>query len=92
MEAARANSGLRPEWLILNVRQRFRMQPVAGEVEEAKRHPNGWVYRIKGDFLPGEAVPKEAIVGAWKVDASGKIVGEFMPNPTHVSTFEKKNE
>jgi len=66
------------------------MQPLPGEVEEAKSHPNGWVYRIKGSFRPEEAVPREAIVGAWKVDAEGKIVGEFMPNPNHVPTFEKK--
>ncbi len=51
-----------------------------GEVEEAVHHPNGWVYRIQGVFGPKDAVPPEAIVGAWKVDGEGKIVGEFVPN------------
>ena len=66
------------------------MQPTPGEVEEALKHPNGWVYRIKGNFRSEEAVPPEAIVGAWKVDSSGKIIGNFIPNPKHVATFEKK--
>lgn len=66
------------------------MQPMPGEVEEAKKHPNGWVYRIEGSFRPEEAVPPTAIVGAWKVDSDGKIVGEFMPNPNHQPTSEKK--
>ena len=65
-------------------------KPFPGEVDEAKKNPNGWVYRIKGSFGPEEAVPKEAIVGCWKVDAVGKIVGEFIPNPNHVPTSEKK--
>ena len=70
----------------------FRRQdkPHPGEIEEAKKNPNGWVYRVKGSFHAGEAVPKEAIVGAWKVDAEGRIVGEFTPNPNHVPSFEKK--
>ena len=48
---------------------------------EAKLHPNGWVYKIEGDFGADDEVPSEAIVGAWQVDANGVIVGEFMPNP-----------
>jgi len=67
-------------------------KPYAGEIEEAKKNPNGWVYRIKGSFHPEEAVPKEAIVGAWKVDAHGKIVGAFTPNPNHIPAFEKKDD
>ena len=61
-----------------------------GEVEEATKRPNGWVYRIKGSFSPEEAVPPDAIVGAWKVDSSGKIVGDLIPNLKHVPTFKKK--
>jgi hypothetical protein len=56
-------------------------QPPADAVEEAKRHPNGWVYQIVGDFGPNDAVPPEAIAGAWKVDGAGHIVGRFIPNP-----------
>jgi hypothetical protein len=66
------------------------MKPIPGEVEEAKKHPNGWVYRIKGSFRPEEAVPPEAIVGAWKVDNKGNIVGEFVINPNHQPAFEEK--
>ncbi len=54
--------------------------PLPGEIEEAKRNPNGWVYRIAGPFAPNESVPPEAIVGAWKVDVSGRIVGGFVMN------------
>lgn len=60
------------------------VNPMPGEVAEAKRTPNGWVYRIEGKFAPEDAVPRERIVGAWKVDASGNIVGEFMKNPNFV--------
>jgi hypothetical protein len=58
--------------------------PLPGEVAEAARNPNGWVYRIAasaGD--PNGRVSPEAIVGAWKVDASGKIAGEFIANPKY---------
>ena len=59
------------------------LTPYEGEVEEAKRFPNAHVCRIAGDFGPNEAVPSEAIIGAWKVDAQGKIVGEFIRNPNY---------
>jgi hypothetical protein len=52
-------------------------------VREAKLHPNGWVYVIDGDYGPDDDIPPEAIVGAWKVDSSGMILGEFIPNPKH---------
>jgi hypothetical protein len=52
--------------------------PLPGETEEAKRQPNGWVYRVAGRFGADERVPPEAIVGAWKVDASGRITGSFV--------------
>jgi len=51
--------------------------------EQAKQHPNGWVYVLDGDFAPDEAVTPERIVGAWKVDAAGEIAGEFEPNPNY---------
>jgi hypothetical protein len=54
--------------------------PCAGEIKEAKRHPGGWVYRIAGHFGPSDAVPPEAIVGAWKVDDGGNISGDFIRN------------
>ena len=59
-------------------------EPSREAIEQAKKTPNGWVYQIEGSFGADEAVPPEAIVGAWKVDGAGRIVGEFIPNPKHV--------
>lgn len=52
---------------------------------EAKSNPNGWVYKIDGNFDKQDYVPPEAVVGAWKVDGNGKITGGFIPNPNYVS-------
>ncbi|ATY34486.1 hypothetical protein CVN68_07445 [Sphingomonas psychrotolerans] len=57
------------------------MTPLPGEHAEAKNHPGGHVYRIKGEYGPDDAVPPEAIAGAWKVDTDGHIEGDFIPNP-----------
>lgn len=59
------------------------LTPFSGENEEAKRTPGGWVYRIAGKFGPKDRVPPEAIVGAWKVDPDGKIVGGFIRNKNY---------
>ena len=59
------------------------MKPYADEIVEARNYPNGRVYRIAGDFGPADSVPPEAIVGAWKVDAGGRIVDEFIKNPSY---------
>jgi hypothetical protein len=58
-------------------------EPTAQAQAEARRHPGGWVYKIEGGFGPDDPVPPDAIVGAWKVDESGSIVGEFVPNPKY---------
>jgi hypothetical protein len=57
--------------------------PLPGEVEEAKQNANGWVYRIAGHCGAKDQVPPEAIIGAWKVDAQGKIVGGFLENENY---------
>jgi hypothetical protein len=57
--------------------------PSEEAIAEARRHPNGWVYQITGSFGPNDAVPPEAIMGAWRVDGTGNIVGQFIPNPRH---------
>ena len=64
---------------------RKKIEPLPGEIAEALNNPNGWVYRIAGQFGPSDRVPPEAIVGAWKVDASGRITGDFTPNAKHDS-------
>lgn len=58
-------------------------KPLSGEIEEAKRNPNGWVYRIAGRFELNERVPPEAITGAWKVDPLGNIIGDFVENENY---------
>ena len=61
-------------------------------VQEAKQNPGGWVYQINGDYGPDDAVPREAIVGAWKVDEDGNLMGKFIPNPNYRQpTGSKKN-
>ena len=54
--------------------------PFPEEIEEAKRMPGGYVYRMAGKFGPEDRVPPDAIVGAWKVDAKGNISGDFIKN------------
>ena len=66
------------------------MEPSLEARAEARRHPNGWVYQIDGTFGPDDAVPPEAIVGAWKVDEHGEIVGDFVPNPKYKPQCTKK--
>jgi hypothetical protein len=52
-------------------------------VQAARENPNGWVYKIDGQFGPQDAVPPHAIVGAWKVNAQGNLTGEFIDNPNY---------
>ena len=52
-------------------------------VKEAAANPNGWVYKIEGSFGLNDAVPPEAIVGAWEVDKDGKLTGKFVNNPRY---------
>lgn len=55
--------------------------PSEGAIAEAKKNLGGWVYEIRGAYSEQEHVPPHAIVGAWKVDDQGKIIGDFIPNP-----------
>ncbi len=57
--------------------------PLPAEIEEARKHPGGWVYRIAGVFRDSDPIPAEAVVGAWQVDESGKIFGKFRCNPNY---------
>jgi len=61
-----------------------KLQPTPEMVREAKKNPGGWVYAIAGTYGPNDAVPPEAIAGAWKVDDNGDIIpGSFKPNPNY---------
>lgn len=60
--------------------------PLPGEIAEALRHSNGWVYRIAAQFNASENVPPDAIAGAWQVNEKGVIVGKFKSNPNFNSS------
>jgi len=68
----------------------MRIEPSEEARKEALLYPNGWAYQVEGTCGPNDRVPPEAIVGAWKVDGAGQIVGEFVPNPKHVKGFHKR--
>ncbi|MCX5658594.1 MAG: hypothetical protein NTW19_02595 [Planctomycetota bacterium] len=68
------------------------MKPTAAALAEAKRKPNGWVYAIEGNFGPNDGVPPTAIIGAWKVNENGEIVGEFLPNPNYRAAASKQSQ
>jgi hypothetical protein len=58
--------------------------PITDELRAAARNqPNSWVYPVDPMFAPGEAAPAHAIIGAWQVDGTGEITGEFQPNPDY---------
>ena len=49
-------------------------------IEQAKLTPNGFVYKIAGEWGDDVEIPGDAMVGAWKVNERGNIVGNFIPN------------
>ncbi|MCL1475332.1 hypothetical protein [Argonema antarcticum] len=59
------------------------VKPSEKIIQQAKFHPNKWIYEIDGNYPSNQAVPPEAIIGAWKVDFKGNIEGEFIPNPNY---------
>ena len=63
-------------------------KPTEGAKKEALDHPGGYVYVIDEGFDKNEAVPPEAILGAWKVNDQGIIIGEFIPNPNYKDLSE----
>jgi hypothetical protein len=54
-------------------------------VAEAAQNPGGSVAEIDPAYVddPNGYVPPEAIRGAWLVDGSGKLTGEYQENPRH---------
>jgi len=71
------------------------LAPYDGEIEEAKKHPNGNIYRFDRPFSKNEEVPPEAIIGAWTVDKHGKLTGEWTSNknyiPREIREKDRKN-
>ncbi len=58
----------------------FSLEPTLKEIEEARNHPDGWVYRIDGSFSDNEHIPPAAIIGAWEVNSNGEITDKFEIN------------
>ena len=58
-------------------------RPSKAEIKEASLNPNGWVYKIDGEYSNDEDVPFESIIGWWKVDSQGQIIGDFAQNPKY---------
>jgi hypothetical protein len=64
--------------------------PDAAAIAEAKNNPNGWVYKIDFQYAPNDYVPPEAIQGAWKVNSSGVIEGDFEVSPNYREIEQSK--
>lgn len=61
--------------------------PLTDELRRrARNHPNGYVYQIDPAFDPAGRVPPEGVAGAWRVDGTGEIVGDFVPNARYRPT------
>ena len=66
----------------------LRKTPSAGAISEALKHPGEWVYEIDETLISDKAViPPTAVIGAWKVDPNGRIIGEFLPNPNYIGAL-----
>jgi hypothetical protein len=61
-------------------------RPPLSVVEGAKRCPNGQLFEIEGDLVPGVPLDEERVRGAWEIDAAGNPTGAFEPNPDYVPT------
>ena len=51
--------------------------------EAARVNPGGWVYDIDFEYAPDDAVPSEAIRGAWEVSEVGVLTGGYRNNQRH---------
>ncbi|PCH61695.1 MAG: hypothetical protein COC05_00540 [Gammaproteobacteria bacterium] len=56
------------------------MGPTPKEIEEASNHPNGWVYRIDGNFSDDQKISPTVIIGVWEVDSNGNLTNKFDVN------------
>jgi hypothetical protein len=60
------------------------LTPFSEDIDEAKLHPNGWIYKFSKEYFLTDYVPPEDIMGAWKVDSNGNIIGDFIENPKSI--------
>lgn len=73
--------------------------PITAEMRaNARENPNSWLFVIDEAFDPDEDVPNWAMVGAYPVDARGRIVEEFhhnleyRPSPRALGLPDPRNE
>jgi hypothetical protein len=64
---------------------KYYFTPSPEEISAAKLNPNGWVYKFSKKYSSKDYIPPEDIMGAWKVDSDGNIVGDFIENPKFIS-------
>jgi hypothetical protein len=62
-----------------------KIEPSIELIRQAKLFPNGWVYKIEGNYSSHRYIPAEYIQGAWKVDCDGNIESDFIPNSNYKS-------
>ena len=55
------------------------------QLKKAKKHANGYVHVIDNSLDSTEVFPLNAILGAWKVNEHGEIVGDFITNPDYIN-------
>jgi hypothetical protein len=58
-------------------------RPTEQEILAAINRPGGHVLRIHRSLDPQGEVPREAVIGAWRVDNRGRIFGDFIVNPDY---------
>jgi hypothetical protein len=58
-------------------------RPTDQEMYAARFRPGGHVVRIHRSLDPAGEVPREAVIGVWRVDGRGRIVGDFIVNPDY---------
>ncbi len=63
------------------------LNPTLEEIKEGSNHPNGWVYRIDGNFTDDQEIPSTAIIGAWEVDSDGKLTDNFEINKKYKPSY-----
>jgi hypothetical protein len=60
--------------------------PPESVIERARTRPGTWIYEIVGEYSEDDAIPPEAIKGAWKVDEDGRLTGDYLPNENFGTT------
>ncbi len=58
-------------------------RPTDEEMMAARFRPGGVVMRLHRSLDPAGEIPREAIIGAWRVNGRGRIVGDFQVNPDY---------